>query len=334
MKSRKVISPILILLSVQLFATTAAASTAHPAPKSKWTREDIERMMTSLSNWGRWGHKDELGALNLITPQKRRQAAALVTEGLSISLARNAAKVRADSSEPFVHKTTLWEAGEGISGSSDEYSVNYHGYSHTHLDALCHFAYKGKMYNGFSLEEVTQKGAAKDSVIAIKNGIFTRGVLMDIPHLLGLKYLDGSRAIYPEDLDAWEKKAGLKVQSGDALLIRTGRWARRQVEGEWAIEKNSAGLHASCLPWLKQRDVAIVGSDLALDVLPSTVEGVGYPVHLIAIVAMGMPVLDNLELEALSREAATRKRWSFLLTAAPLAVEGGTGSPLNPIAVF
>ena len=302
--------------------------------KPKLTKADFEVMMKSLSNWGRWGEEDQLGTLNLITPEKRKQAARLVTEGVSISLSRNAAKVKLDGSEPFHHKVSRWEAGEGISGSSDEYSVNYHGYAHTHVDALCHFFYKGKMYNGFSEKEVTDKGAAKDSVITMKNGILTRGILMDLPRLLGVKYLEGNRAIYPEDLEAWEKKSGVKVESGDAVLIRTGRWARRKAEGEWEIEKGSAGLHASCLPWLKQRDVAIVGSDLALDVLPSGVEGVGYPVHLGVIVAMGMPILDNLQPENLSQEANARKRWSFLLTAAPLAIEGGTGSPLNPIATF
>ncbi len=334
MQNRKGILLAIVILGAGLAIRPAATGATHHKSKPKLTRSDIEKMLTSLSNWGRWGSEDERGALNLITPQKRRQAAALVREGVSFSLARNVSKVRSDGSDPFRHKTTLWKAGEGIGGSSDEYSVSYHGYAHTHMDALCHFAYQGKLYNGFSLDEVTEKGAGKVSVITAKDGIFTRGVLMDIPRLLGETYLTGSRAIYPEDLDAWEKKAGLKVESGDAVLIYTGRWARRRAEGEWEIEKNSSGLHASCLPWLKQRDVAIVGSDLALDALPSGVEGVGYPVHLVSIVAMGMPILDNLEMENLSREAAARKRWSFLLTVAPLAVEGGTGSPLNPIALF
>ena len=336
-QKRIAVAPVILAICLAVGSAAVgslAAGTVSHHSKPKLTRDDIEGMLTSLSNWGRWGKEDELGAINLITPQKRRQAAALVTEGVAISMARNVAKVAVDSSKPFLHKATVWKAERGISGASDEYSVNYHGYAHTHVDALCHFAYQDRMYNGFSMEEVTEKGAGKDSVIHMKNGIFTRGVLMDIPRLLGKKYLEGSRAIYPEDLDAWEKKAGLKVQSGDAVLIYTGRWARRQAEGEWNIEENSAGLHASCLPWLKQRDAAIVGSDLALDVLPSRVEGVGYPVHLVAIVAMGMPVLDNLEMESLSEQAAARKRWSFLLTVAPLAVEGGTGSPLNPIALF
>jgi kynurenine formamidase len=221
--------------------------------------------------------------------------------------------------------------------AADIYSVQYHGFSVTHLDALCHVFYSDKMYNGFSKKEVTDKGAGKLSVINIKNGIFTRGVLMDLPRLFGVEYLKGRRAIYPEDLDAWEKKAGIKVQSGDVILIRTGRWARYKAEGEWDALKDSSGLDASCTPWLKKRDIAVLGSDLASDVMPSGVEGTEpdfLPVHLITIVAMGAPILDNCDLEALSEAAAARGRWTFLLTVGPLAVEGGTGSPVNPIATF
>lgn len=334
MKNRRRLPVALTVLGIAALASLVLGGTAPSTSRLKLSRADIEAMMKSLSNWGRWGKEDQLGTLNLITPEKRKQAAGLVREGVSISLSRNAAKIKSDDSEPFQHKVTRWQAGEGIGGTSDEYSVNYHGYAHTHVDALCHFFYRGKMYNGFSEEEVTQKGVGKVSVITMKNGIFTRGVLMDIPRLLGVKYLEGARAIYPEDLDRWEKKAGLRVKSGDAVLIYTGRWARREAEGEWEINKGSAGLHASCLPWLKERDVAIIGSDAALDLLPSGVEGVGYPVHLVVIAAMGTPILDNLDLEELSRKTGARKRWVFLLTAAPLAVEGGTGSPLNPIATF
>jgi len=155
-----------------------------------------------------------------------------------------------------------------------------------------------------------------------------------MPQLLGVRYLEGTRALYPEDLDAWEAKAGVRVGAGDAILIRTGRWTRRQLEGPWKILKGSAGLHASCLPWLKKRDVALVGSDLALDVLPSGVEGFELPVHWVCGVALGTPILDNCDLETVSAAAHARHRWVFLLSVAPLAVEGGTGSPVNPIAIY
>ena len=325
----------LLVLGFSLIVTWATGEPSRPVPKRQLVMEDIENMMVSLSNWDRWGKDDQLGTLNLITATKRKQAAALVQDGTAVSLARNVIKVRLDGSAPFVH--TMIATGQGaaeIGSSGDEYSVRYHGFTQTHMDALCHLFYKGKMYNGFSQKEVTEKGADKLSVINIKQGVFTRGILMDLPRLFDVKYLKGSRAIYPEDLEAWEKKAELRVGSGDAVLIHTGRWVRRQAEGEWDIMKNSAGLHASCLPWLKKRDVALIGSDLALDVLPSGVDGFELPVHWVVVVAMGMPILDNCDFDALSRASRARNRWSFLLSVTPLAVEGGTGSPVNPLAIF
>ncbi len=311
-----------------------AADKPDVAEKPKVTKADFEAMMKSLSNWGRWGADDELGTLNLITPEKRKQAAALVKEGVTVSLARDASKTQVAGSPPFGHKMVALPEDTEFSGASDEYRVAYHGFSETHIDALCHMSYKGKMYNGFPHKEVTERGAAKLSVLNVKQGIVTRGVLMDMPRLFGARFLEGGKAIYPTHLEAWEKAVGVKVESGDAVLIRTGRWERAKVEREWDIMKNSAGLHASCLPWLKARDVAVVGSDLALDVLPSGVDGVTLPVHVGVLVAMGMPILDNCDLEAVSEAAAARQRWAFSLTVAPLAVPGGTGSPINPLATF
>jgi kynurenine formamidase len=325
---------LLTVSAVTVFALLPAGNPTKAASKPSMTAKDIENMMTSLSNWGRWGKQDELGALNLITPQKRKAAAGEVKEGVSVSMAHNAIKVATEGSPAFEHKMTATGQDPKSTGANDGYAVQYHGYTVTHMDALCHLFYQGKMYNGFSQKEVTEKGAGKNSVINIKNGLFTRAVLMDIPRLRGVKFLKGGTAIYPEDLDAWLTKAGVKLETGDAVLIRTGRWARRAAEGLWKYEENTAGLHASCLPWLKKHDVAVVGSDLATDVLPSGVEGVNMPLHQVLIVAMGTPILDNCDFEAVGEAANTRKRWSFLLTTAPLAVDGGTGSPINPIAVF
>jgi kynurenine formamidase len=317
------------LIVLLLIETVAVNASNRPV----LTKKDIDAMMTSLSNWGRWGKEDELGALNLITPSKRKQTATLVKEGLTISLAHNTIKTKEEDSPPFEHRMVETGANSQVS-SADVYSVQYHGYTQTHLDALCHLFYEGKMYNGFSQREVGEKGAARLSVIHVKNGIFTRGVLVDLPNLFGLPYLKGPKPVYAEDLESWEKKSGVKIGSGDAVLIRTGRWARRVAEGSWDIGTNSAGLHASCLPWLKERDIAVLGSDLATDVMPSGINGVAMPVHQVAIVAMGVPILDNCDLEELSKTAARLKRWEFQLTVAPLAVEGGTGSPVNPIASF
>ena len=318
-------------LCVLAMVATAEAPADPPPPV---TTADVEGMMSSLSNWGRWGKNDELGTLNLITPKKRRQAAKLVRSGISISMAHDAVKVEMDDSTPFEHEVTLGANTGDVGGAGDRYSVKYHGFTHTHIDALCHIFYKGRMYNGFPSDLVKRDGVGKLSINRVKNGIFTRAVLMDMPALFGVRFLPGKQAIYPKHLEAWEKKAGIKVKPGDALLINTGRWTRRKIEGSWKIMQDSAGLHASCLPWLKKRDVAIIGSDLALDVMPSGIDKFELPVHCVVIVSMGMCILDVLDFRAIAAECRKRKQWEFLLTVSPLAVEGGTGSPINPIGTF
>jgi kynurenine formamidase len=190
------------------------------------------------------------------------------------------------------------------------------------------------MYNGYSQDVVTENGAARNSIANFKNGIITRGILMDIPRLKGVDYLEPGTRIYPEVLDAWEKKAHLKVGPGDVVFIRTGRFARRDAKGPWPIRDGLAGLYITAAKWLHSRDVAVLGSDAAEDVLPSGIEGIPQPIHELVLVAMGMPIFDNCDLELISREAAKRQRWEFLVTAAPAAVPGGTGSVLNPIATF
>ena len=334
MKKLRLIATVLMIFALMLSHQMADGQTGSGPSKHNLSGKDVEGMLTALSNWGRWGKEDQSGTPNLITTQKRKEAAAQVKEGVSISLARDLSEMSGAASASFVHKMTETGQNPKSKNAGDSYSFTYHGYLLTHIDALCHFFHEGKMYNGFSQQEVTEKGAQRLAVVNMKGGLFTRGVLMDMPRLWDVKYLEGNRAIYPEDLEAWEKKSGARVQAGDVILIRTGSWARRTVESESAVEKNFAGLHASCLPWLKKRDVAVVGSDLATDVFPSGIEGFVMPVHLVLIRAMGTPILDNLDLEALSEATNTRKRWSFLLTAAPLPVQGGTGSPINPIATF
>ena len=142
-------------------------------------------------------------------------------------------------------------------------------------------------------------------------------------------------AILPQELDAWEKRAGLKVTTGDVVFIRTGRWKRRDTLGSWDPAKEGmAGLHTSCAKWLKSRDIAMLGSDAASDVIPSGIPGVSHPIHVLTLHAMGVHIFDNCDLEDISEAAKKYKRWEFLLTTAPLAVDGGTGSPLNPIATY
>jgi kynurenine formamidase len=318
----------------------AAASLMHAQTGSnhEGTPEDFVQLMTQLSNWNRWGKDDQLGAINLITPKKRKEAVNLVKEGASFSMGRNAEIAGAvDNPQPIISKMTRVGVGApatGIGNTGDTFFISYHGYAHTHMDSLCHFLYNGKMYNGYSQDVVTEKGAANNSIINFKNGIITRGVLMDMARLKGVDYLEPGTRIYPEDLEAWEKKARVKVSSGDVMIVRTGRWARRDAKGPWPITQGLAGLHMSCAKWLHARDVAVLGGDGAQDVLPSGVAGISQPIHALVLVAMGMPIFDNCDLELVGKEAERRQRWEFLVTASPAAVPGATGSVLNPIATF
>jgi len=201
------------------------------------------------------------------------------------------------------------------------------------MDTFCHRAYKGLMYNGMPMTDVNETGCHKGSILNFKDGIVTRGILMDIPRLKGVDYLEPGTRIMPEDLEAWARQARLKVEPGDVVLIRTGRWARRDAKGPWPSAQ-LAGLYITSARWLHQHDVAILGSDAAEDVHPSGVDQIAEPIHALVLVAMGMPIFDNLDLEAVSKEAARRNRWEFLLTASPAAVANATGSVLNPIATF
>jgi len=325
------------ILSLAIMIVVAVAlGNLGAEDKHKMTKADVERQVKELSNWGRWGKDDQLGALNLITPEKRVGAAQLVKKGISVSLARNVEKDQAlDNPSPFKHEMLLFGRGTDGQWATDNFSVDYHGFAHTHMDSLCHLFYKGKLYNGFTRERVGPKGAEVLAIHNIKEGIFTRGILFDIPLLRGVRFLEPGTAIYPEDLDAWEESAKVKVSSGDVVFIRTGRWARRELAGPWSVDKEgAAGLHASCAKWLKERDIAMLGSDAASDVIPSGIDGIDFPVHLLTLHAMGAHIFDNCDLQALSRTAEKLKRWEFLLTASPLAVRGATGSPLNPIATY
>ena len=313
---------------------TAPSESAGTAVRPK-TKADIDQLMVELSNWGRWGKDDQLGTMNLITPEKRRQAYSLVKEGVTVSLARPVEKtVAADNPEPFIQKMTLTGLNNPGQFASDTYTVSYHGHAHTHMDSLGHMFYNGKMYNGVPQETITANGASKLAVLNLQNGVVTRGILVDIARFKGVPFLEAGTAIYPEDLDAWEKHTGVRVGAGDAVIIRTGRWARRAAKGAWDISSLSAGLHASCAAWFKKRDIAILGSDDGSDVAPSQVEGVTHPIHQTMLIAAGVHILDCCDLESLGAACEKRKRPEFLLTIAPLAVPNGTGSPVNPIATF
>src|SRR5437773_2265765 len=316
---------------VMVVAVTASARAPQGtgAASHKVTKEQFEQWKKDLNNWGRWGKDDEIGTMNLITPAKRKQAAALVKEGFSVSLASDADTEKAiDNPQPYEH--------EMLAIGSDRIGVAFHGIAHTHLDSLAHINYDGVFYNGYKPDPEQVKkanGHAKNSIHNLKNGIFTRGILIDIPQLKAVKYLEPGTPIYIEDIEAWLKKAGLKILPGDAVFVRAGVWARRQEVGPYQRGRTGkdAGLDPSVIPWLKKQDIAILAADHPQYVSPSDLTGA---IHDSALGSLGIHLIDNCELEAVSEAAAVRKRWEFLLTAAPLPIRGGTGSPMNPIATF
>ena len=291
--------------------------------------DEFDQMFNQVKNWGRWGPNDQLGAANLITDTKRKQALSLARLGVVVGLAHSPLTDRAvDNPSPFEHTMN-----RGF--TTDTYKVSYHGFAHSHIDALCHILYKGQTYNGHATGEInTEAGCKMLGIQNLRNGVVTRAILFDIPRLKGLPYLEPGTPVFVEDLEAWEKKAGVKVSPGDAIFLYTGRWARRDRLGPWPVGRNEAGYHASVAPWLKERGVSFIGSDDAQDVTPSLVEGINLPVHTLAITALGIGILDNQDLEEVSATAARLHRWEFLLTVAPVPVSGGTGFPVNALAIF
>ena len=321
----------LTIIAILAFAFTTAGQTPAPSEnRSPVNAEEFDRLFQQVKNWGRWGADDQLGSVNLITPAKRKQALSLAKTGQTVSLVHNPLTDKAeDNASPFEHTMT----SPGF--SMDTYKVSYHGYSHSHMDALCHILYKEQTYNGYARADVnTDKGCMKLGIDNLKQGLITRAVLLDIPRLKGVPYLEPGTAVYQEDVEAWEKMSGAKIQSGDVILLRTGRWARREKVGPWSVGRSAAGFHASIIPFIKARGVAIVGSDAASEVTPSLVQGVALPVHTLLITALGVNILDNHDLEALAETCAKLKRWEFMITLNPMPVTGGTGSPLNTIATF
>ena len=298
------------------------------------TQAQYDRWQVELSNWGRWGKEDELGTLNLITPAKRRAAAALVKEGVTVSLA-STAQTEKGVDVPCPNEWAMLTASP--EGATDRIAYPcIHGAGTTHLDAFAHRFFGGKMWNGYPISDLVtmEKGAARNSVLTMKDGILTRGVLYDIPRLKGVPYLEPGTRIFPADLEAWERKTGVRVGAGDALLLRWGRWARRAALGPWPIDEGSAGLDPSVIPWLKQRDVALLGWETPGYVPQPPGDLPRLAVHDFVLTMLGVHLIDRADFEALSEAAAKRNRWEFMLAIAPLPIPRGTGSPVNPIAMF
>ncbi len=310
-----------------------------PAPVS---RAEFDSLFQDVCNWGRWGDDDERGTLNYIQPEHVRRAAGLVRSGRSVSMAVPINKVAGpDNPRPAVHymvRSYDVPSNPGETQFSMDYLASeFHGDCHTHIDAFCHVAMNGKLYNGKPVSAVTSGGPTIQDITAFANGIIGRGVLLDIPRLRGVKWLEPGEAVTTQELEAAEQAQGVRLSEGDIFLFRTGHHRRRLEKGPWNntyAGEGKAGLHVETMRLLHERKVAAFFPDGDGETVPSNVERTPYPIHALQIASMGMVCADSLQFEELVKICEEERRWEFMVIAAPLRLPGGTGSLFNPLAVF
>lgn len=285
-----------------------------------------------------WGPGDRLGALNNISTTQLVAAASAVRDGRTVSLAAPiASQAAADNPDPARHQMTNWSDktdSSGLSFATDRLAMNIHGNADSHIDALCHVMFDGELYNGIAADAVTTTGAGELSIDDAAQGIAGRGLLLDIPRLRGLPWLEPGDHVTADDLLAAESAASDRIGQGDLLFVRVGHRARRRSLGPWDAAQARAGLHPAAVELLAERRIAVLGSDGNNDTAPSAAQGVDFPVHVLAINALGLYLLDYLDLDALAGTCEAMRRWSCLCVVAPLRLRAGTGSPVNPIAIF
>lgn len=300
--------------------------------------DDFEALFQELRSWGRWGDADERGALNHLRPGRVAEAARLVRSGISVSLSWPLdTHPSPDNPEPADHHMTAYGASSAqgpMQVAKDYVGVDYHTDTHTHIDALCHIAYDGLLYNGVPAEVVTSAGATAETIEVLRDGLVGRGVLLDIPRVRGRPWLEPGEHVFRDDLERAATQQDVAVVEGDILLVRTGHSRRLSELGPWDTAVAKAGLHPSAMRFVAECGVAALGCDGNSDTAPSSTEGLAFPIHVLAITALGVHLLDYLRLEDLAAACEREARWEFFFVAAPLRIEGGTGSPLNPIAIL
>ena len=294
---------------------------------------EMRALFTERNNWGRWGDDDEAGAINLITPQKRLQAAGLLQSGRTVSLSRFWPKSPGPlNPQPAQHFTQWFDRGAG-GGAVDYYGIMYHGYSTTHVDALCHVWDDNGMWQGRKHEDTfTSQGTNFADITAWQGGIMTRGVLIDVPKHRGTPYVTVDTPVTGPELAEIADAQGTPVTAGDALIVYSGREAwQAENPTEYLGLPPSPGLHASCSQFIRDQDVALLGWDM-MDAAPNEY-GLTWPVHGV-LYSFGVALMDNALLQPLAEACAEEGRYEFMLTVLPLPVQGGTGSPVNPVVTF
>lgn len=312
-------------------------------PVARASGRELEALFERISNWGRWGADDERGTLNLLDDAKTRVAMNLVSEGRTISLSRKLVRdVDESTAVPVQH--FMFEAGDalgystpGLEEAFDFLGIACHGYSVTHLDALCHMFVNGRMYNGRESSEVGSRGAQSNAIGPVaQTGIVGRAVLLDVPYVRRVEYLEPAEEIHRAELDSVADSLGVALQPGDVVLVSTGRDVRQRSLGPWNPRVHGlAGLHPDCVEWLRDHDVAALGGDGIHDPFPvNAAWGWPFPIHQCCIAGMGLHLIDNLDLSAVSAACRERGRFEVLFMASPLRAEMATGSPINPLAIL
>jgi kynurenine formamidase len=306
------------------------------APAGRMTEAEFRSLYERLRGEVPWGPGDRRGALNHLGPAQIQAAAGEVRLGRTVSMAAPVEhQVSADNPDPAQHRMVQAPGGgDGLEFAADRIAMNIHGNADSHIDALCHVSFDGTLYNGVPASAVTAAGAVELSIAAGADGIAGRGVLLDIPRLRGVRWLEPGDNVTPDDITAAERDQDVRIGQGDILLVRVGHRLRRRERGPWDAAATRAGLHPSVLPLLAERQIAVLGSDSNNDTAPSVADGVEFPVHVLAINALGLMLLDYLSFGELVPLCEQAGRWSFLCVIAPLRLPTGTGSPVNPIAIL
>jgi kynurenine formamidase len=317
---------------------TSGEGNGPAAPAGRMSEAEFRALYTRLRGQVPWGGDDRRGSLNYITPAEVLAACGEVRQGRTVSLAAPVEhRVAADNPDPCRHqmKEPLGaDAGPGLSFSTDRIAMNVHGNADTHLDALCHVIFDGALYNGVPAGSITAQGAAELSVGLAAHGIVGRGVLLDVPRSRGVPWLEPGDHVTVEDLLAAERGQRVRLGQGDIALVRVGHRLRRREQGPWDAARARAGLHPAVLPLLAERKIAALGSDGNNDTAPSAAAGVDFPVHVLAVNALGLHLLDYLDFTGLTGTCEAAGHWAFLCVIAPLRLASGTGSPVNPIAIL
>ena len=299
---------------------------------------EFRALYDRVQHMSRWGPADRRGGLNNITPAQVTAAAGGVRVGRSVSLAAPIdIEVALDNPDPAVHQMTqpgLSPPESGLSFAMDRLAMNIHGNADSHIDALCHVIFDGTLYNGVDARAVTAAGATELSIDVAGQGIVGRGLLLDIPRVRRVPWLEPGDHVTADDLIIAEAAQEVRIEPGDLLFVRVGHRYRRRMLGPWDSATTRAGLHPVALEFLAERRIGVLGSDSNNDTAPSAAEGVDFPVHVLAVNAMGLHLLDWLQLDDLAAVGEELNRWSFLCVIAPLRLREGTGSPINPIAIF